>query len=428
METVPFLCVLLCIVTVGLLPLTSAQSGREPYSFEDIFNSTLRPRSFSPRWVHEEDKFYYRSIDDGNVYLYNAVDDTKTILVTKAQFENAGSLGTYFMSSDLTHVLFAYETQSLWRHSFNAKYKILNLASGGQWNEFPHGPLAGKVLEYAQWSPSNLALSFVYGNNLYYQANPSTDPVRLTADGDPLDIFNGVPDWLYEEDVLSDRVSHYWSPDSKYICYARLNDTEVPSISWPLYGDKSDVFGSTREIKYPKAGDVRDGKAGPNTLVDLFVVDVATPNAIKLPPPTELADQEHYYLQVAWVNETFVHVVWANRVQNHSSSAYYDVTSNTPQPIPGLVYDVTGGWVEVPPPMPWFYEGLNYLTIHPQPVTDTGNWRHLAVYSQDTGKVQFLTDGQEEIDFIYGYDPVGKYVYYSSTNGDATERDRKSVV
>ena len=44
----------------------------------------------------------------------------------------------------------------------------------------------------------NLFQSFVLENNLYYQASPSSDYVKLTTDGDPTNIFNGVPDWLYE--------------------------------------------------------------------------------------------------------------------------------------------------------------------------------------------------------------------------------------
>jgi len=42
------------------------------------------------------------------------------------------------------------------------------------------------------------AQSFVHGNNLYYQASPTVLPVQLTTSGDPLYVFNGVPDWLYE--------------------------------------------------------------------------------------------------------------------------------------------------------------------------------------------------------------------------------------
>ena len=40
--------------------------------------------------------------------------------------------------------------------------------------------------------------SFVSGNNMYYQADPSSAAVQLTDNGDEKFIFNGVPDWLYE--------------------------------------------------------------------------------------------------------------------------------------------------------------------------------------------------------------------------------------
>ena len=78
-------------------------------------------------------------------------------------------------------------------------------------------------------------------------------------------IFSGVkipqppgstpPVILYNaEDVLSSNVAHYWSPDSRYICYAELNDTDVPLQAWPRYGHKSDVYGDTIQIAYPKVG------------------------------------------------------------------------------------------------------------------------------------------------------------------------------
>ena len=54
------------------------------------------------------------------------------------------------------------------------------------------------------------------------------------------------------EDVLSSRVTHYWSSDSRFICYAELNDTGVPLQSWPWYGHRSDVYVQTIQIAYPK--------------------------------------------------------------------------------------------------------------------------------------------------------------------------------
>jgi len=57
---------------------------------------------------------------------------------------------------------------------------------------------------------------------------------------------------IITEDVLRSRVSHYWSKDSRYICYAELNDTGVPLMAWQRYGNTSDVYGETIQIAYPK--------------------------------------------------------------------------------------------------------------------------------------------------------------------------------
>jgi len=403
-------------------------ADKEPYSFEDIFNRTLRPRVFSPRWVPGKDQFYYRSATptgNGSVFLHDAGTDVVTELLNNTIFNDLYT-GTYYFSHDMADVLFAYEVSSVWRHSFNAKYQILH---NGQRDlvAFPRGDFEDGVIQFAGWSPSSSALSFVYKNNLYVQANVTSIPVQVTDDGVLDDIFNGVADWLYEEDVTSESSTHYWSPNSEYIVYARINATEVPFQSWPVYGDKSDVFGKTRQIRYPKAGHItEDGKPGPTSQVDMYVYDVALGGRKALPPPTEFESQDHYFLQVAWINGTHVFIMWANRVQNHSISVYYDVTEADPSPVTVLDHKVPNGWLEVVPPAPWFIDSESYITIHPRPVPvgSSSRWRQPAIVSLTDGTVTPLLnpDMQEEVDTIYGYDNVSKVVYYSTTSGNATER------
>ena len=48
-------------------------------------------------------------------------------------------------------------------------------------------------------------MAFVHDNDIYYMDQPSATPVRLTDDGEPEVVFNGVPDWVYEEEVRA-----YW--------------------------------------------------------------------------------------------------------------------------------------------------------------------------------------------------------------------------
>jgi len=315
----------------------------------------------------------------------------------------------------------------VWRHSFNARYKIRNLPNGAD-IAFPHGDLAGEVLQLVEWAPSTSALSFVYQNNLYVQLRIDADPIQITTTGHPTDVFNGIADWLYEEDVISESSTHYWSPDNEHIAYARINVTNVPVLSWPVYGDKSDVFGETHNIRYPKAGHVMtDGKPGPTAEVELFVVSVTATEPLeskRLPPPIPFDSEDHYYLQVEWINETHVFVMWANRVQNRSISVFYDVTENEPSPFTVLDYTETNGWLEVVPPKPWFTSSDSYVTIHPRKIGN-GQWRQPAIISLNgTGNVTHLITGdlEEEVDTIYAFDKVNNIVYYSTTHGNAMER------
>ena len=50
------------------------------------------------------------------------------------------------------------------------------------------------------------SLAFVHDNDIYHVSGPAANPVRLTTDGEPGVIFNGVPDWVYEEEVGMSRL------------------------------------------------------------------------------------------------------------------------------------------------------------------------------------------------------------------------------
>ena len=46
----------------------------------------------------------------------------------------------------------------------------------------------------------------------------------------------------------------WWSPDSRYLCYATFNDSKVPLFRFPYYGPRSDLYGEIIEFAYPKVG------------------------------------------------------------------------------------------------------------------------------------------------------------------------------
>ena len=44
---------------------------------------------------------------------------------------------------------------------------------------------------------------FVYGNNLYYQEALGKDIIQITNTGEEQNIFNGIPDWVYEGKLIA---------------------------------------------------------------------------------------------------------------------------------------------------------------------------------------------------------------------------------
>ena len=52
-------------------------------------------------------------------------------------------------------------------------------------------------IQYAAWTRDS-GLVIVHGNNIYYQPNVLGEVIRVTNDGVPGVVFNGVSDWLYK--------------------------------------------------------------------------------------------------------------------------------------------------------------------------------------------------------------------------------------
>ncbi|GFY49617.1 venom dipeptidyl peptidase 4 [Trichonephila inaurata madagascariensis] len=118
------------------------------------------------------------------------------------------------------------------------------------------------------------------------QFSSLTKPRPLTTNGENDVILNGVPDWVYEEEILGANNAIWWSDDGTKIAYACFNDSAVDFINLPKYGDYHDVtnlYPQFRRFRYPKAG--RN-----NPTVKLWVIDLTRMDYAK----TEIVPPEDY--------------------------------------------------------------------------------------------------------------------------------------
>ena len=84
--------------------------------------------------------------------------------------------------------------------------------------------------------------------------------------------FNGVPDWVYEEEVFSADFALWWSPDAKRIAFLESDETDVDIYSFTIYNPGADSYAVnpyTEDVKmrYPKPG-------YNNPIVDVHVFDL----------------------------------------------------------------------------------------------------------------------------------------------------------
>ena len=82
---------------------------------------------------------------------------------------------------------------------------------------------------------------YVFENNIYIKdiTKLSEKDIQITNDGIIDTIYNGIPDWVYEEEILSTNKAMYFTKTGSRMAFAQFNDTEVEEFYYTKYGDPS---------------------------------------------------------------------------------------------------------------------------------------------------------------------------------------------
>ncbi len=208
-----------------------------------------------------------------------------------------------------------------------------------------------------------------------YKVPAGNTAQQVTYTGEEGVIFHGIPDWVYEEEVLATDNALYWSEDGASLIYATFNDSGIEKAWYPKYDNL--LYGRVEEFTYPKAGFA-------NPTFTLQVVNVSDfGNPVTLVPPEIISKKDYYYQHVVWVDTNQVSVVWLNRPQNVSILTLCQV--KTGECIINHDLRTPGGWVVDRGP-PIFSKGssvLDYVRILPQREGSSGDYLHAALVSTD---------------------------------------------
>ena len=89
---------------------------------------------------------------------------------------------------------------------------------------------------------------------LWYRKTVMSQDIKLTTNGVASQIYNGIPDWVYEEEVFEDNSALWWSPDATKLVYGSFDDSDVDIYFLAEYGSwkRIDQYPFWAEVRYPK--------------------------------------------------------------------------------------------------------------------------------------------------------------------------------
>lgn len=273
------------------------------------------------------------------------------------------------------------------------------------------------LLQYATWSPDGIAITFVHNNDVYYKPRVNGSLVcRITSNGIPGVIYNGIPDWLYEHEILKTGHSLWFSNDGKYLMFVTYNNTRVGEYKYPWYDS------SNPTVKYPHIRTVRYPKPDtPNPEVTINVLNLKRPKYLFPSPvrPTNSVDTDSYVTHVAWYSNHQVAVVWLNRRQNVSVIATCKSPNFTCTNL--HIEKAECGWTE-PIVHPVFSRhGGQCLARLPVQDGDKGDYMHACQIQ--AGSVMPITHGTFELTKILAWDEDNHLIYVMAT-GEADPAQR----
>ncbi|XP_078344654.1 dipeptidyl peptidase 4-like isoform X2 [Oculina patagonica] len=395
----------------------------DKFTFQDIFDGRFSPEMYSCNWI-SDDKCI-TSNKDGLV-LEDVAKGTSEVILDHEKKEELG-ISRHWFSPDRKYILFTKHEKHQYRYSYFAEYHVYELKTKETMQIKPGEGQDPSKIQYASWDENGHSLVFVYNNNIYYMDSPKSAAERLTDSGMEHKIFNGIPDWVYQEEVLNSDHALWFSPEGRYLAYVQFNDTQVNWYQFPWYGDRSNAYTSIQKIAYPKPGYA-------NPTVSVYVIDLQAKKKIELPEPADFLSIEHYVVNVAWESEKAVTVTWLNRDQNKAILHKCDLTSSAPYSLckQNSDLEVQGGWVDDKYTSPLFSaDGSYYITLWPfTQAGGVGKFIHLAKMStnpQGINNPTPLTSGAWEIQKILAHDDINEKVYFTATKESPTQLHVYSV-
>ncbi len=393
----------------------SGQEKQEYLSIQDaIFSSRLLRGNSGPRnvvWINNGDSYSYTVKNDSSKHneireYYPETLEDKLILDTdELTFPATGKQFNYksfIWAKDSKHILFQSNFRPIYRNSGISDYYIYSLEDSSL-------KLLVKDARTAELSPDGAMVGFEREGNIFIYKISEAEEKQLTDDATGTK-YNGHFDWVYEEEFGLTQAWN-WSPDSKYIAFWQVDESNEPTFQMTDYeGQHPDYV----KFRVPMVGDT-------NASVKIGVVDVF--NGVK----TWLSSSEEYIPRIYWTSEPHqLAMITLNRKQNDMKIFFFDISSGKKD----LIYEEKSDtWIDIHN----FYEGVTDMIYFPENIkeffliSDKDGFQHIYRYNYFGKIINQVTEGDWTVTKVQGFNIHTKRIYYSSTEDSPLERHLYSI-
>lgn len=261
--------IIFSLFTLVCTNLQAQENNKRPIEFNDLYSGEFRSKVISSVNWYDTNSYVTRKEGAQGYGIYEVVFDTSGDEISSSDiFLGSNSFDNAKVSYKVYGEFVAYKKnyRKKWRYSGLYDYQITQIGSSqvlASINDVQYLTFNG-----AELSTGKAYFLFVQNNDLFVlnlkisEAGDKIEAATLpvTNHGEKEKIFNGIPDWVYEEEVIGTDHLAYFAPGKagqQWIVYVRSDDTKVEHIQYQTYGQSEnnreiDIYPKMEDIAYPK--------------------------------------------------------------------------------------------------------------------------------------------------------------------------------
>lgn len=256
-------------------------------------------------------------------------------------------------------------------------------------------------------SPDGSMVAYVRADELYVLDLLDGDPKRLTYGAKENGKTHGLAEYIAQEEM--DRKSGFWwSPDSRYIAFAEVDSSEIPSFRIMHQGKSSVGADAQEDHPYPFAG-------SPNVKVRLGVVSLCGEEVIwmdLLCGGNNQGGDDEYLARVNWMPDNALMVQVLNRSHTRLKILKFDIGTGQKEVV---LVEENEIWITLHDCFTPLEKGANKFPGGFIWASDKTGFRHLYLHDKTGSYLGPITQGDWMVEQIVGVNESAGLIYFIGT-------------